>query len=147
MIAIGADHGGYLLKEEIKKYLDERGIAYRDFGTFSEDSVDYPAVAAQVAHAVAGGEYERGLLFCGTGIGISVAANKVKGIRAAVCSDAFSAEYCRRHNDANILCLGGRVVSPEKGRELVGIYLDTPFEGGRHSRRVGMIADIEEGRL
>ncbi len=147
MIAIGADHGGYLLKEEIKKYLDGRGVAYKDFGTFSEESVDYPAVAATVARAVASGEYERGLLFCGTGVGISIAANKVKGIRAAVCSDAFSAEYCRRHNDANIFCLGGRVVSPEKGKELVGIYLDTPFEGGRHSRRVGMIDDIEEGRL
>lgn len=147
MIAIGADHGGYLLKEEIKKYLDGRGIAYKDFGTFSEASVDYPAVAAPVAHAVANGEFERGLLFCGTGIGISIAANKVKGIRAAVCSDAFSAEFCRRHNNANIFCLGGRVVSAEQAKELVGIYLDTPFEGDRHSRRVAMIADIEEGRL
>ncbi len=147
MIAIGADHGGYLLKEEIKKYLEERKIEYQDFGTFSEDSVDYPVIASKVGRAVAGGKYERGLLFCGTGIGISIAANKVKGIRAAVCSDAFSAEFCRRHNDANIFCLGGRVVSPEKARELVGIYLDTPFEGERHSRRVSMIADIEEGKL
>ncbi len=147
MIAIGADHGGYLLKEEIKKYLEERKIEYQDFGTFSEDSVDYPVIASKVGRAVAGGKYERGLLFCGTGMGISIAANKVKGIRAAVCSDAFSAEFCRRHNDANIFCLGGRVVSPEKARELVGIYLDTPFEGERHSRRVSMIADIEEGKL
>ena len=147
MIAIGADHGGYLLKEEIKKYLEERGLEYHDFGTFDEASVDYPVIAAKVAHAVANGEFERGLLFCGTGIGISIAANKVKGIRAAACSDAFSAEFCRRHNDANIFCLGGRVVPPQKAQELVGIYLDTPFEGGRHSRRVGLITDIEEGKL
>ena len=145
-IAIGADHGGFLLKEEIKKYLDQRGIPYQDFGTFSEESVDYPDIAAKVAHAVADGKYERGLLFCGTGIGISIAANKVKGIRAACCSDAYSAEYCRRHNDANIFCLGGRVVSPEKAVELVKIYLDTPYEGGRHQRRLDKITALENER-
>ena len=145
MLAIGADHGGYLLKEEVKKYLTQRGVKFYDFGTFSEESVDYPQIAAKVAHAVANGEYERGLLFCGTGIGI--AANKVKGIRAAVCSDEFSAEYCRRHNNANIFCLGGRVVKPAQAIKLVGIYLDTPFEGGRHERRVAEITAIENGEL
>lgn len=147
MLAIGADHGGVHLKEEIKRYLDQRGIPYRDFGTFTEESVDYPQIAAKVAHAIADGAYERGLLFCGTGVGISIAANKVKGIRAAVCTDEFSAEYCRRHNDANILCLGGRVIDPEKAKTLVGLFLDTPFEGGRHERRVRQIADIENGLL
>lgn len=147
MLAIGADHGGVHLKEEIKRYLDQRGIPYRDFGTFTEESVDYPQIAAKVAHAIADGTYERGLLFCGTGVGISIAANKVKGIRAAVCTDEFSAEYCRRHNDANILCLGGRVIDPEKAKTLVGLFLDTPFEGGRHERRVQQIADIENGLL
>ena len=147
MLAIGADHGGYLLKEEVKKYLTQRGVEFYDFGTFSEESVDYPQIAAKVAHAVANGEYERGLLFCGTGIGISIAANKVKGIRAAVCSDEFSAEYCRRHNNANIFCLGGRVVKPAQAIKLVGIYLDTPFEGGRHERRVAEITAIENGEL
>lgn len=147
MLAIGADHGGYLLKEEVKKYLTQRGVKFYDFGTFSEESVDYPQIAAKVAHAVANGEYERGLLFCGTGIGISIAANKVKGIRAAVCSDEFSAEYCRRHNNANIFCLGGRVVKPAQAMKLVGIYLDTPFEGGRHERRVAEITAIENGEL
>ena len=147
MLAIGADHGGYLLKEEVKKYLTQRGMKFYDFGTFSEESVDYPQIAAKVAHAVANGEYERGLLFCGTGIGISIAANKVKGIRAAVCSDEFSAEYCRRHNNANIFCLGGRVVKPAQAIKLVGIYLDTPFEGGRHERRVAEITAIENGEL
>ena len=147
MLAIGADHGGVHLKEEIKRYLDQRGIPYRDFGTFTEESVDYPQIAAKVAHAIADGTYERGLLFCGTGVGISIAANKVKGIRAAVCTDEFSAEYCRRHNDANILCLGGRVIDPEKAKTLVGLFLDTPFEDGRHERRVRQIADIENGLL
>ena len=147
MLAIGADHGGVHLKEEIKRYLDQRGIPYRDFGTFTEESVDYPQIAAKVAHAIADGTYERGLLFCGTGVGISIAANKVKVIRAAVCKDEFSAEYCRRHNDANILCLGGRVIDPEKAKTLVGLFLDTPFEGGRHERRVRQIADIENGLL
>ena len=112
-IALGADHGGYELKESIKKYLDEQGIAYHDFGTHSTDSVDYPQVAVPVCQAVTGGEYALGLLFCGTGIGISIAANKINGIRAACCSDYFSAKYTRLHNDANILCMGGRVVGPE----------------------------------
>lgn len=144
ILAIGSDHGGYELKEEIKKHLDARGVAYQDFGCYSTASVDYPALAAEVGRAVAGGKFERGLLFCGTGIGISIAANKVRGIRAAACSDYFSAKYTRLHNDANILCLGGRVVGAGLAAELVDVFLDTEFEGGeRHQRRVGQISTIE----
>lgn len=144
ILAIGSDHGGYELKEEIKKHLDARGVAYKDFGCHSTASVDYPTVAAEVAQAIADGKYARGLLFCGTGIGISIAANKVKGIRAACCSDYFSAKYTRLHNDANILCMGGRVVGAGLAAELVDVFLDTEFEGGeRHARRVGLISEIE----
>lgn len=147
MIAIGADHGGFLIKEAVKKYLDENKIEYKDFGTFSEESVDYAPIAAKVAHAVADGEFEKGILCCGTGIGISIAANKVKGIRAAVCTNAFCAEMTRRHNNANILCMGGRVINEEQAVELTKIYLNTPFEGGRHERRIGQITQIENGEL
>lgn len=144
MIALGCDHAGFELKQAIIKHLDERKIEYKDYGTYSEDSVDYAVFAEKTALAVANGECELGLLFCGTGVGISMAANKVRGIRAACCSDLFSAEMTRRHNDANILCLGGRVVSPEKATELVDIFLDTPFSGEeRHARRIAQIADIE----
>lgn len=144
MIALGCDHAGFELKQAIIKHLDERKIEYKDYGTYSEDSVDYAVYAEKTARAVANGECEFGLLFCGTGVGISMAANKVRGIRAACCSDLFSAEMTRRHNDANILCLGGRVVSPEKATELVDIFLDTPFSGEeRHARRIAQIADIE----
>ena len=144
MVAIGSDHGGFDLKQAIIQYFEENGIEYKDYGTYSEDSVDYAVYAEKTARAVANGECELGLLFCGTGVGISMAANKVRGIRAACCSDLFSAEMTRRHNDANILCLGGRVVSPEKATELVDIFLDTPFSGEeRHARRIAQIADIE----
>lgn len=144
MIALGCDHAGFELKQAIIKHLDERKIEYKDYGTYSEDSVDYAVYAEKTARAVANGECELGLLFCGTGVGISMAANKVRGIRAACCSDLFSAEMTRRHNNANILCLGGRVVSPEKATELVDIFLDTPFSGEeRHARRIAQIADIE----
>ncbi|MDR3644476.1 MAG: ribose 5-phosphate isomerase B [Clostridia bacterium] len=144
MIAIGSDHGGYALKEEMKKFLDQRKIPYQDFGTDSEASCDYPVYAEKVCRAVVSGGFEKGLLFCGTGIGISIAANKVKGIRAAVCSDYYSAKYSRLHNDANVLCLGGRVVGGGLAGELVEVFLATEFEGGeRHSRRVGMIAELE----
>lgn len=142
-LAIGSDHGGYALKEAVKKHLDSRGITYKDFGCYSADSVDYPAIAGEVGRAVAGGEHTLGLLFCGTGIGISIAANKIKGVRAACCSDYFSAKYTRLHNDANILCMGGRVVGEGLAIELVDVFLDTAFEGGRHARRVALIADLE----
>ncbi len=143
-LAIGSDHGGWALKEEIKRHLDARGVAYKDFGCYSAASVDYPTVAAEVAQAVAAGLHDKGLLFCGTGIGISIAANKVNGIRAACCSDYFSAKYTRLHNDANILCLGGRVVGGGLACELVDVFLDTEFEGGeRHARRLRLISEIE----
>ena len=147
MIAIGSDHAGFPLKEEIRKYLDEKGIAYKDFGTYSTDRADYPKYGAIVAHAVASGEYEKGILVCGTGIGISIAANKVKGIRAACCSDYFSAKYTRLHNDANILCMGARVIGGGAACELVDVFLNTEFEGGRHAERIAMFDDIYEGKL
>ena len=143
MIALGADHGGFYLKEEIKKHLEERGIEYKDFGTYSPESVDYAAIAYKVGTAITSGECERGILCCGTGIGISMAANKVKGIRAACCSDYFSAKYTRLHNDANVLCLGARVIGAGAALELVDVFLNTEFEGGRHQRRVDLITVIE----
>ncbi len=144
MIALGCDHAGFELKQFIIKHLEDRGIEYKDYGTYSTDSVDYAVYAEKTARAVAGGECTLGLLFCGTGVGISMAANKVRGIRAACCSDMFSAEMTRRHNDANILCLGGRVVSPEKAVELVDVFLDTPFSGeDRHARRIAQITELE----
>ncbi len=144
MIAIGSDHGGYELKQEIMAHLKERGLEYKDYGCYSTESCDYPIYGKAVAEAVAGGECDRGILICGTGIGISISANKVKGIRAALCGDCFSAEMTRRHNDANILALGGRVVGPGLALLIVDKFLDTPFDGGRHARRIGLIADIEK---
>ena len=147
MLIIGCDHGGLNIKLAVIEYLKSKNIPFEDVGTHTTDSIDYAPIAAKVAHGVADGTYEKGLLFCGTGIGMSMAANKVKGIRAAVCSDNFSAEFTRRHNDANILCLGGRVVSEEKAVELVDLFLNTPFEGGRHANRIALIAAIEKGEL
>lgn len=144
MIALASDHGGYALKETIKQHLTERNIPYKDFGCFSEASVDYPDMAKLACDAVVSGECEKALLFCGTGIGISMAANKIKGIRAACCSDYFSAKYTRLHNDANALCLGGRVVGPGLAVELVDVFLDTPFEGGRHETRIAKIHALEK---
>ena len=141
MIAIGRDHGGYALKQEIMRHLSSRGLAYQDYGCYSEESCDYPVYGKAVAHAVADGTCEKGILICGTGIGISLAANKIHGIRCAVCSDCFSAEMSRRHNNANIIALGGRVVGPGLALMLVDLFLDTPFEGGRHQRRVSMIEE------
>ena len=145
MIALGCDHGGFNLITAIKKYLDEKGIEYKEFGTFSEESVDYPIYAYKVAKAVTSGECELGILCCGTGIGISMAANKVRGIRAAVVNNAFGAEMTRRHNHANILCMGGRVISEEDAVRFTDIFLNTPEEGGRHDNRVSMITAIEDG--
>ena len=147
MLAIGCDHGGFQLKKVIESYLDSRQIEYQDFGTDSEESVDYPPIAAKVAHSIADGKNERGILCCGTGIGMCIAANKVKGIRAAVVSDAYSTEMTRRHNNYNCLCMGGRVLNSEDALELVQIYLDTPYEGGRHQRRLDEITAIENGEL
>lgn len=147
-ITIGSDHGAVALKDEVKMVLKEyEDIKVTDVGTFGTQSVDYPDIAEKVCADVTSGKADFGIVLCGTGIGISIAANKVRGIRAAVCTDAYSAEYCRRHNNANILCLGGRVIDAAHARELVGLYLDTEFEGGRHERRVQEIADIEAGLL
>lgn len=143
-IALAADHGGFELKEAVKQHLDELGLAYIDFGTHSTASVDYPDMALPACEAVAAGQCGKALLFCGTGVGISIAANKVKGIRACCCSDSFSCEYTRRHNDANALCLGGRVVGAGLACQLVDLFLATPFEGGRHAARVAKIAALEQ---
>lgn len=142
-IALGADHGGWALKEAVKQHLDALGVAYQDFGTYSEESVDYPDMAVPPCEAVVKGECEKALLFCGTGVGISIAANKVKGVRACCCSDTFSAKYTRMHNDANVLCMGGRVVGAGLACELVDVFLNTEFEGGRHARRIAKITEIE----
>jgi ribose 5-phosphate isomerase B len=142
-IALGADHAGVALKEHIKRQLDERGLAYTDFGTNSTESVDYPDYALRVANAVASGEYARGILVCGTGIGMAIAANKVAGIRAAPVVDDFTAALSREHNDANVLALGARVTTPEVAYRLVETFLDTPFGGGRHQRRIDKITVME----
>lgn len=147
MLAVGSDHGGYALKEEIKKYLEEQSIPYKDFGTYSTDSVDYPQIAKKACAAVVSGECDKAVLCCGTGIGISIAANKIKGIRAALCGDYFSAKYTRLHNDANVICLGGRTIGPGLAIELVDVFLKTAFEGGRHAARVAQIAEIEQENL
>lgn len=146
-IAIGADHGGFELKESIKKHLEEvGGFEITDYGTYSSESVDYAAIAYKVGTAVTE-EKILGILCCGTGIGISMAANKVKGVRAACCSDYFSAKLTRAHNDANILCIGGRVVGAGLANELVDVFLSTEFEGGRHQRRIDQISAIENGEF
>lgn len=140
MIAIGSDHGGFELKNTLMKHLEQRGLAYKDFGTYSEASCDYPAYAKAVANAVASGECERGILICGTGIGVSITANKVPGIRAALCGDCFSAEATRQHNDANILCMGARVVGAGLALKIADTFLDTPFSNDpRHIRRISQI--------
>lgn len=146
-VALGCDHGGFALKEVVRQYLEEKGIEYEDFGAYSTDSVDYAPIAAKAAHSVAEGKTDYGVLTCSTGIGISIAANKVKGIRAAVCTNAHGAEMTRRHNNANILCLGGQMVDKDLALQLVDIFLHTGFDGGRHSRRISQIAQIEDGNL
>lgn len=143
-IAIGCDHGGYQLKNEIISYLKDNGYETKDFGTYSEESCDYADYAIQVAEAVASKEYEYGILICGTGIGISIAANKVPGIRAALCSDTFSAHATREHNDANILAMGQRVVGPGLAIDIVKTFLTSKFEGDRHIKRIQKITDIEK---
>ncbi|MEE0840928.1 MAG: ribose 5-phosphate isomerase B [Acutalibacteraceae bacterium] len=143
-IAIGCDHGGLEHKNAIKEHLTERGFEVRDFGIYEQVSVDYPDIALKVATAIKNKECELGILVCGTGIGMSLAANKVKGIRAAAVSEHFSAKYTRLHNNSNILCLGGRVIGVGTALELVDLFVDTEFEGGRHAKRVEKITAIEE---
>ena len=142
MIALGCDHGGYELMQEVKAYLDKRGLEYHDFGCFGPESVDYPVYARKVGRAIQEGICEKGILICGTGIGISITANKMKGIRAAVCTDCFTAEATRLHNDANILAMGGRVVGPGLAVKIVETFLNTPFSNEeRHVRRINMIEE------
>ena len=142
MIAVGSDHGGFALKQEILAYLKEKGLDYKDYGCFEEKSCDYPEYAHAVAHAVADGICDRGILICGTGIGMSMAANKVPGIRAALCGDCFSAQMTREHNDANILALGARVVGPGLALKIVVTFLATDFSGDeRHARRISKIEE------
>ena len=145
MIAIGCDHGGLAIKNAVINYMKENGIEYKDYGCYIDESVDYPVYAYQVAKSVADGDAKLGIICCGTGIGVSMAANKIKGIRAAVCTDEFCAEMTRRHNNANIMCMGGRVIDEEKAVKLASIFLSTPFDGGRHEKRVDMITQIENG--
>lgn len=142
-IALAADHGGYALKEALKRHLEEQGIPYRDFGTHSTASCDYPDLAVPACRAVLDGSCRAAILCCGTGVGISIAANKLKGIRACCCSETFSAEYTRCHNDANALCLGGRVVGAGLACAILDVFLATPFEGGRHQQRIDKIHALE----
>ncbi len=144
MLAIGSDHGGYELKQAVMKHLAERGVEYRDYGTYSPESCDYPDYGEAVGRAVASGECERGIVICGTGIGISMAANKVRGVRCALCGDCYSAQMSREHNDANVLALGARVLGEGLALKIVDTYLDTAFAGGRHARRVAKIMAIED---
>lgn len=142
MIAIGCDHGGYALKQEIIEHLKDRGLDYKDYGCYSTEAVDYPVYAKAVANAIVSGECEKGILICGTGIGISITANKIKGIRAALCGDCFSAQATREHNDANIVALGARVTGPGLAIKIVDTFLDTTFSNDeRHLRRIQMIED------
>lgn len=145
-IAVGSDHGGFELKQAIAQHLCATGMEFKDFGVFCDESADYPDVAVQVAEAVARGDFDKGLLFCGTGVGISIAANKVAGIRAANCHDVFSAQMSREHNDANILAMGGRVIGAGLAAMIVDVWLSAEFAGGRHGRRIGKIASYEQGR-
>lgn len=144
LIAIGSDHGGFNLKAEIKNLLTELKIEFQDMGTHSGEAVDYPEIAQKVGQAVVSGQCNRGILICGTGIGISIAANKMKGIRAALCHDVFSAQMSREHNNANILAMGERVIGPGLARMIVTTWLQTEFAGGRHERRVDKISQMEE---
>ena len=143
-IAISSDHGGNNLRHEIVQLLVELGIEYVDFGPDSDESVDYPDFASPVANGVALGNFDRGILICGTGIGMSIAANKVKGIRCALVHDVFSAKATRQHNDSNILAMGERVIGPGLAREIAATWLNTTFEGGRHERRIGKLMELED---
>ncbi len=144
MFIIASDHGGLELKELVKTFLEERQVAVRDLGTGNSESVDYPDFGEKVARAVSRGEAEKGILICGTGIGMSIVANKFPGVRAALINDEFTARMCKEHNNANIIVMGGRVLAPEVARKMVAAWLDTAFEGGRHQRRLDKIAQIEQ---
>ena len=143
MIALGSDHGGLALKRHVMEYLDARGLEYQDFGCYTAESCDYPDFGEAAARAVASGEYDRGIVICTTGIGISISANKVKGIRCALCGDPYSAEMTRRHNDANMLAIGAGFTGKNLAERMVEVFLSTDFEGGRHERRVNKLNAIQ----
>lgn len=145
-IAIGSDHAGFALKQEVKKHLQEMGCQIEDFGTYDEKSCHYPIYAQKVTTEVVGGRADRGVLICGTGAGMAIAANKVKGIRAVTVSDCFTAKAVRMHNDANVLCMGARVLGPSLACLIAQLFVETDFEGGRHQTRIDMISDIEQGK-
>ena len=142
-IALGCDHGGYELMQEVKKHLESLGIEYADFGTYGLESCHYPVFGEAAARAVQKGECELGIVICTTGIGVSMAANKVKGIRCALCGDSYSAEMTRRHNDANVLAMGAGIIGPNMAKKITEVFLTTAFEGGRHARRVGLLDNIQ----
>lgn len=143
MIGLGSDHAGVHLKAAVAEYLESHGVEYRDFGTHDETSCDYPDYAESVGRAVVAGEVERGILICGTGVGISIAANKIDGVRAALCGDTFTARLSREHNDSNVLCLGARVLGPGLATDIVAAWLGASFEAGRHQRRLDKITALE----
>jgi ribose 5-phosphate isomerase B len=144
MIALACDHGGFGLMQEVKAFLDAEGFKYKDFGTFDTASCDYPVFAIPAARAVASGECDRGIFICTTGIGMSMAANKIPGIRAALCTDCYMAEMTRRHNNANVLTLGAKVTDASLSLKIASVFLSTDFEGGKHARRIGMFDDFDE---
>ena len=144
MIAVGSDHGGFELKNHILKHLEENGLEYEDIGCYDENSVDYPDIAERVCRAINNKECENGILICGTGIGICIAANKINGIRAAHCHDVYSAEMTKRHNNANVICLGGRVIGRELAFKIIDTWLNAEFEGGRHAARIEKIHILEK---
>ena len=144
MLVIASDHAGFALKQELMEHLRTKGVPFEDIGVFAPERCDYPVYAEAAARGVAEGKYEKGILVCGTGIGMSLAANKIPGIRCALLSDCYSAEMCRAHNDANMIALGGRVIGSEIAKRIVDIFLATPFMGGNHARRVDMIRALEE---
>ena len=146
-IGLACDHGGFELKEELKAFLKSSGLEAIDFGTFDETSVDYPDFGILLAQKVSKGELKRGILICGTGIGMSIVANKFPGVRAALANDLYSARCSREHNDANILVIGGRIIGRDLAREIVKVWLTTPFAGGRHQRRIDKISALEKGRI
>ena len=143
MIALACDHGGFELMKEVKAFLDAGGFTYKDFGTYTAESCDYPGIAGSAAQAIASGACDRGIFICGTGVGMSIAANKIPGIRAALCCDCFTAEMTRRHNDANVITLGGRVTGAGLAIKIIEQFLNTGFDGGRHSRRVEMLNALD----
>ncbi len=147
MIAIGSDHAAFALKKEIEKYLEEKGLEYKDYGCFSEERTDYPIYGELVGKAVASGECEKGILLCGTGVGISLAANKVRGVRAVVCSDCYTAKLSKEHNNTNILAMGSRVVGVDLAKMILDTWLGATFQGERHQRRIDMIHEIENRNI